>query len=137
MNKKIIVTIAAIMVMGLAAVAFAYQHNTATSSVAMASCCKGDSCPMKTKEAKAGKSASCCDNCDCCTGDSCPMKKKGEASAMKMADGKACPMMKTEDTATTSVSLENTKVVVVKGDEGCCCSCCGGKEKAKADAPAV
>jgi len=58
------------------------------------------------------------------------MKNKGEASAMKMADGAACPMMKKETATAQTVSVEQTNVVVATGGESCSCSCCGtNKEK--------
>lgn len=154
MKTKIIIAIAAFMVFGLSIAAVAYTRTTGAASTAM-SCCKGDSCPMKGKITSADEKASCCDDCDCCSGDSCPMKNKGEASAMKMADGASypiknkaeasavkmangvsCPMKKKAAATATTVSFDNTNVVVVADGESCCCSCCGTK-KERTDAAGV
>ncbi len=128
MKMKIIAVIAALMVFGLSLAAVAHTRTTGAASMA-ASCCKGDSCPMKSKTESAGEKASCCDDCDSCSGDSCPMKM-GEASAtgMKMADGKYCPMMKSEkaSTAHTQIKYETTAGEA----KNCDCSCCNhDKEK--------
>jgi hypothetical protein len=104
MKKKMLIAIAALMVFGLSMVAYAYTKATRTAS-APASCCKGDSCPMKSKDASTGeKKASCCDDCDCCGGGSCPMKLKSEGSATKM---------NISDSETPSVEAKD-----------CVCSCC-------------
>ena len=76
MKKRIFLAISMLMVLALAAVAFAYNQS-ATANTAKMDCCKSkDSCPMKNKDA-AGKTEACCDDANCCckTGDSCPMKK--------------------------------------------------------------
>ncbi len=131
MRLRFIVALTALLVFGLSMVAVAYT-TTRTSSASSASCCKGDSCPMKSKNASTGEKASCCDDCDGCSGDSCPMKSKGEAhaTAMKMADGESCPMKMKAEKANT-VNAELASVVVVKGDENCGCSCCGTETKTK------
>lgn len=125
MKSKMIIAIAALMVFGLSMIAVAYT-KTAGATSASASCCKGDSCPMKAEKASAGEKMSCCDDCDGCSGDSCPMKSKGEshATAMKMADGESCPMKMKAEKAET-VKVEHANVVTEKGGENCGCSCCG------------
>ena len=134
MNKRILIAIATILVLGLSIAAFALTRTGDTHNAM--SCC-GDSCPMKSKDAKAGETASCCDKCDCCGGDSCPMKANGEKmNAMHSASGKAasCPMMKAESATATTVDMKD--VTVAKDGESCSCSCCG-KDKEKKDVPAV
>lgn len=137
MNKRMILAIAALLVFGLSVAAFAYKQATNANNTAMSpSCCKGDSCPMKHKDASTGETASCCDDCCCKGGDSCPMKNKGETSAtgMKMADGASCPMMKKEKAQT--VSFDKANVVIATDGESCCCPCCS-KNKERKDAPSV
>lgn len=136
MKKKVLLAIAAIMVMGLGIVAFAYTTAKTSSTTAASCCCSGDSCPMKKKDVAGKETASCCDNCDCCKDGTCPMKKTGDAAVtgMKMTDGSSCPMKNTEAKATAD-SPEMKNVVFVQGD-GCCCSCCK-KDKEKKDAPAA
>lgn len=92
MKRKIILAIAAMMILGLAVVAFAFTRTGSSVAAPMACCCNssGDSCPMKSKDAKTSEKASCCDDCDCCKGDSCPMMKKGEAKQDAAAEGKTC-----------------------------------------------
>jgi hypothetical protein len=116
MKKKMLFAIAALMVLGLSMVVFAYTNSSVTAS-GPASCCKGDSCPMKSKDTSTGeKKASCCDNCNCCSGGSCPMKSKKEGSS---ADVKI-----TE----SETSVGDTKA--------CDCSCCKHDNKGKASAGA-
>ena len=66
MKKQTILAIAALLVFGVGNATFAYVNTTGTSI--SCACCKGDSCPMKKKDAS-GKAVSCCDDCDCCSGD--------------------------------------------------------------------
>ncbi len=71
---------AAVLVFGLGIATFAYQQTNGTfGAAASCSCCNGDSCPMKTKDASGKETASC--DCDCCKDGSCPMKMKGEKTA--------------------------------------------------------
>ncbi len=134
MKKKMILAIAALMVMGLAIAAFAYTRAN-SSSVNAVSCCAGDSCPMKNKNASTGEKASCCDDCSCCSGDSCPMKSKGDASApaMKMGDAASCPM-KSKGEASTAMHMDVKHEMAADDGKGCCCPCCN---KETTDAPAV
>jgi len=115
MNKRILLVISILMLFGLAIVAFAYNQTNTTNQTAMSCCCKGDSCPMKNKDASASSTASCCDdpNCCCKDGGSCPMKMSGEAS-QKMS---------------TDVKYENA---AAEHKEGCDCTCCAAKKNAGA-----
>ncbi len=133
MKTKMIIAIAAFMVFGLSIAVVAYTKTSGTTTAA-ASCCKGDSCPMKSKNVAAGEKTSCCGDCDCCGADSCPMKgEKMKAMHSTMSDhGKAesCPMKAAAKAAT--VSFDKTNVVVATGGESCCsCSCCSDKNEKK------
>lgn len=109
MKKKIFLVMSAVLVFGLAIAVYAF--NTAgsvdASTKAACCCCKGDTCPMKDKNAAATDKTAAHDGCDCCQGgaDACPMKKGDTAAGdikteggmkpdMKMANGEMCPMMK-------------------------------------------
>lgn len=113
MKKKLILSLAAILVLGLGAVAFAFNYSGSVASAAACCCCSGDSCPMKKKDGAGKETKSCCDDRDCCkdgkcTGDSCPLKKKdNSANESEKSEGKDCR-----------------------------CPCCG-KDKEKKDTPAV
>jgi len=93
MKRKLMLTVATLLVLGMAIVAFAYTTTSDTTTAAAASCCSccGDSCPMKGKDAKMQAVAMTDDkkghSCDCC-GDSCPMKNK-DAKAQTTAAGDA------------------------------------------------
>ena len=120
MNKKLILAIAALMIVALTVVAFAYTRTTADNKAAMTCCCHSDSCPMKSQQtASTGEKASCCDNCDCCKG--------GKMAGM---DGDSCPMHKNaEKTAATASDKTGAKT-------SCDCPCCN-HNKETAAAPAV
>jgi hypothetical protein len=99
MKKKILLAISALLVFGLAIVAYSYSGAASLSETAAMSCCccSGDSCPMKTKDASGKEVAMSHENCDCCKGDgeSCPMMKKdANGNAVKMEGASCCPMMK-------------------------------------------
>lgn len=87
MKKRIMLAIAAMLVLGLTIAAFAYNTTNTSNKTAMNCCSKDkDSCPMKSKTESADRqnAASCCDMPDCCCkggGDSCPMKKQTETSS--------------------------------------------------------
>jgi len=102
-----------LMVLALAAVAFAYNQS-ATANTAKMDCCKSkDSCPMKNKDA-AGKTEACCDDANCCckTGDSCPMKK---GDAIK---------------ANHEMKDMNHEAAAAGDHKSCDCSCCAKGENA-------
>lgn len=112
MRKKIFLAVSMIMVLALAAVAFAYNQS-ATANTAKMDCCKSkDSCPMKNKSAD-GKTESCCDDANCCckSGDSCPMKKG--------------------DAVKANHEMKDMNHEAAAGDnKNCDCSCCNKGEKA-------
>jgi hypothetical protein len=113
MKKQTFLALAAMLVLGLGAATLAYQQTNNMVGKAMSCCCcKGDSCPMKRKDASGKETASCCDKDDCCKGDSCPMKTKGEKPQ--------------------AVSADMKNVTVVSSDEDCCCSCYGAKKDGQA-----
>ncbi len=97
MKKKILLIISAMALLGIGIAVYAVNSNLNTTNATTMSCCccSGDSCPMKSKDAKAGAAADAGHSCDCacCKDGSCPMMKEGK---MKMsADGThSCPMMK-------------------------------------------
>ena len=82
MRTKLILAFSILVVFGLSIAAFAFVNATSNNTAATMSCCKGDACPMKSKDNAAGdKKESCCDMPDCCCkGDSCPMMKHGDKS---------------------------------------------------------
>lgn len=111
MKKKIMLAVAAMLVLGLTIVAFAYNSSTKHNhDKAMECCCKGkDSCPMKNKSENASaEKKDCCDSPDCCCkgGDSCPMKNKTESTAQ---------------------TVDTKNVTVVSGEENCDKPCCKKK----------
>ncbi|MEJ7847055.1 MAG: hypothetical protein WKF92_03085 [Pyrinomonadaceae bacterium] len=112
MKKKIFLAVSMMMVLALAAVAFAYNQS-ATNNTAKMDCCKSkDSCPMKNMSADS-KSESCCDDANCCckSGDSCPMKT-GEA-------------------AKASHQMNDMNHEAAAGEHKTCdCSCCAKGENA-------
>ena len=112
MRKRILLVISVLLVLGMAIAAVAYQRTTLTTKSAMeCCCCSGDSCPMKSKAAKGGESASCCDGDCCCKGEgSCPMKKNAGSVG-------------TTDPSVAPAAAEGKK-------EGCCSCCTGDKGKA-------
>ncbi|HEV7699814.1 MAG TPA: hypothetical protein VGO43_06270 [Pyrinomonadaceae bacterium] len=117
MRKKVMLTVATLLVFAMAIVAFAYTRTNTDNTMAAASCCccKGDSCPMKSKDAKTGDAAAtdAKASCDCCKGDSCPMKKGDHASMPSGTEMKHDGDMK-----------------------DCSCSCCHHGDD-KEDGPAV
>ena len=150
-------SLAALMIFGLAMVAVAYNYagSTDTSAAVSCCCCHGDSCPMKAKSADGKESASCCENCgDCCHGDgascpmmkkdaegkpmkmdaaSCPMKNKDASAAAvtKMDGAKSCPLMK-KDADGNPVKMDaahgtHTKHEMKTDGSSCCCPCCQEK----------
>ena len=104
-----ILALIALLVFGLSIATFAYKQTTSTSKTAIScSCCNGDSCPMKNKDASGKETASSCDGCDCCKGGSCPMKMKDEKSG--------------------TVSADMSKVTVASSGESCHCPYCDHKK---------
>ena len=106
MKKKLLLIIAAMIVLGISFAAFAYARTLSGTQAMSCCCCKGDSCPMKDKDKVSMDAKSCCDSCDCCKGDNCPMKTKGQSA----------------DSVTPVVPT-------AAGDTKTCdCSCCHGKD---------
>lgn len=107
MNKKLILVIFALLLLGIGAASFAYQTDIEKQTAMSCCCCGGDSCPMKNKDKASADAKSCCDNCDCCKGDNCPMKTKGRS---------------TDSTAIPAGQAGS-------GDaKNCDCSCCHGQD---------
>jgi len=115
MKRKLMFAVAVMALFAFTIAAYAYTQASTSVSTSAACCCKGDSCPMKKKDAN-GKEVSCCDNCDCCkdgkcTGDSCPIKKKDGTHTMDASHHE-------------NMSADHT---------GCSCSCCGKDKETKKD----
>ena len=145
MSKRIFLIAAAFLVFGLTIAAYAFNSAlTSETGAASFSCCKGDFCPMKKKDASIKKDASHSEDCVCCKdgmcatkkgeaakagGDCCKMKKAhADGASMKMADGESCPMMK--DGGHKMAAGHESKAE--HSGCSCGCPCCGSKEK-KAD----
>jgi hypothetical protein len=124
MRIKLFLVIAAMLVFGLAVVAYSYgTAGSASAAVTSCCCCSGDSCPMKTKKDASGKETTSCCDMDCCKGgaDSCPMMKKDASGKMEhsecpmmkkdgshadMKEGESCPMMKKDGAAATAATTD-------------------------------
>jgi hypothetical protein len=140
MKHKLALTFATLLILSMAIVAFAYNPTGNDTSNAKASCtCCGDSCPMKSKDAKAQTTAATdaktsCD-CACCKGDSCPMKNK-DSKTSATADAKAscdccgdsCPMKGDH----SNMSGMDMKGMDMKSDKALKdCPCCHHTKKTK------
>jgi len=139
MKRKLMFTIATLIVLAMGIVAFAYTTSGNDTPNAKASCtCCGDSCPMKSKDAKTQTTAAAdaktsCD-CDCCKGDSCPMKNKDAKTQMsgdmKMSGdccGDSCPM-KNGDKSMSGMDMKDMKGMDMKHDKAMKdCPCCHHK----------
>ena len=162
MRSRVLVIFAAVLIFGLGIAVYAYNSNTINAETAAASCCSccGDSCPMKSADAKAtGETAHEC----CCKGggDSCPMKSKdanvtmsadGKDSCpmmsekhegmaghdMKMANGESCPMMKDGKDAKMSEMHKGMAGMDhkdhAKNGDSCSCPCCSHNKETKVTA---
>lgn len=130
MKKRFLIVFSALLVFGLAIVAFAYtkaNHNTANQTSA--------SCPMnESKDATvaAEKEKNSCGMTDCCKDGHCKMG----GSCCKDKD--SCPMKNTENKEKQTASVDYSKITFSdnSGENCCqpgadCCkngsSCCKGK----------
>ena len=121
MKKRFLIVLSALLVFGLAAVAFAYNqaNNTNQNSAT--------SCPMhqQTASANGEHSASCCGMADCCKDGKCSI---GGACCK---DKDSCPMKQQGESKATS-DMDMSKVTFVGGDSSAadCCKkgadCCKG-----------
>ena len=99
MRSKVLLVIAALFVFGLGVAVYALNSSQTTNTTVAAACCccSGDSCPIKSKDAKATTTKAGHECCCKAGGESCPMKSKDAQSGDKIAvsaDGKhSCPMM--------------------------------------------
>lgn len=121
MKKKFLIAVIAVFVLGLTMVVYAFNQSNNSNKTVAAACCCGDSCSMKSKDAKTTDSqakASCCDkdNC-CCKGDSCPMKKQGENASTGCCAccGDSCPMKEKQ----AQMSMVQTGDASVASSESC------------------
>ncbi len=125
MKRKLMFTIATLIVLAMGIVAFAYTTN-GTAGAAAASCCAccGDSCPMKSKDATTQTTAatdaktSCA--CDCCNGDSCPMKSK-DAKAGDNCCGDSCPMKSGDKSSMSGMDMKGMDMKHEKSMTDCPC----------------
>lgn len=140
MKRNILLAIAVMFALSIGAAVYAYNSTTITNATAASCCCKGDSCPMKSKDAKAMADAkeSCCKD-DCCKGDSCPMKAKADSSTATAtaADSKhSCPMMKdgkmSADHHKEMKDMDH-KNMKHDGEHSCGCACCANHKETKAE----
>lgn len=119
MKTKVIFTITAMFVLGLAVAVYALNTSgpAGNASIASCCCCSGDSCPMKDKDAAVKTGDAVHNGCDCCgDAESCPMKK-GDAAAAK-TEGHAdccpadsCPMMKKGDVSAMADGAAKTEAM--------------------------
>ncbi len=114
MKSRVLLIITTVLLFGVGIAVYAYNSNpTATETVATSCCCcSGDSCPMKSADARAAADA----GKECCCKDgaeSCPMMKKADV---------ASPLTKEAD----SKDKVSTKA-------GCCCGDSCAMKKAGAD----
>lgn len=146
MKCKLMFTIATLIVLAMGIVAFAYTANGTKTPNARTSCtCCGDSCLMKSKDAKAETTVTAdaktsCD-CDCCKGDSCPMKNKDAKVRMsgdiKMSGdccGDSCPMKTGDKSSMSGMKMKemDTKHEKAMKDCPCCRHNMDKKDAAKA-----
>lgn len=143
MKRNILLAIAVMFALSIGAAVYAYNSTTITNATAASCCCKGDSCPMKAKDAKmstASAEKSCCDDCACCKGDSCPMKAKTDAAKVDGAtasdDKHSCPMMKdgkmSADHHKEMKDMDH-KNMKHDGEHSCGCACCANHKETKAE----
>jgi hypothetical protein len=129
MKRKLMFTIATLIVLAMGIVAFAYTTNSTDTPNAKASCtCCGDSCPMKNKDAKttAAGDAKTSGDCSCCNGDSCPMKNK-DAKAGDCC-GDSCPMKTGDKSSMSGMDMKDMKGMDMKHEKGMKdCPCCHHK----------
>ena len=130
MKSKVLVIFTAVLLFGLGLAVYAYNSNISLTETITSCCsCCGDSCPMKSPEAKAtGEKTHDC----CCKGgaDSCPMKSKDAKSG-----DESCPMMKDakmSEMHTGMVEMDHTDHA--KSGDSCSCSCCGHNKETKVTA---
>jgi len=125
MKKKLILSLATIMIFALAVATFAYVRGTASgTSAASCCCCSGDSCPDMKKDADGKVVAGSHENC-CGDADSCPMIKKDAAgkqvaggghSCCCCGDGESCPM-KDKAAAATVTAVSNESAITTVSTE--------------------
>ena len=140
MRSRVLVILAAVLIFGLGIAVYAYNSTSINAETTTASCCSccGDSCPMKSKDAKSGEKMAMSADGE----HSCPMmseKKDGMAGHdMKMANGESCPMMKDSKDAKMSemhkgMAGMDHKDHATNGDS-CSCACCSHNKETKVTA---
>ncbi len=144
MKRNLLLAIAVMFTLSIGAAVYAFNSTTTATNAAASCCCKGDSCPMKSKDAKASADAkeSCCKD-DCCKGDSCPMKKGDAAKTNANGEMKheSCPMMKDGKMADHHKDMKGMdhkdmnhaehKDMKHDGEHSCGCACCANHKEEK------
>ncbi|MDQ3130289.1 MAG: hypothetical protein M3Q99_05955 [Acidobacteriota bacterium] len=121
MKKRFLIALSAMLVFGLAVVAFAFtnaKHNTKQTSAV--------SCPMMEKHhsatAETGKEKHSCGMADCCKDGKCSM---GGACCK---DKDSCPMKNAESKENQTAADDYSKIIVSDESGADCCaagaSCC-------------
>ena len=123
MKKRFIIALSAMLVFGLAVVAFAFTKANNTNQKSAVSC------PMMEKKntvaaADANKEKDSCGMADCCKDGKCSMG----GSCCKDKD--SCPMKSAESKDNQTAAVDYSKLIVSDGDGTDCCaagaSCCNG-----------
>ena len=118
MRKRILIAFAALMVFGLAAVAFAINQSQNQRRTSASHCAMHKQNGSTVAEHK----DSCCGKADCCKDGKCSM-----SGACCKKDKDSCPMKQKDAQAATSVDMTN--VTIVGDGENCCqpgADCCKG-----------
>jgi len=123
MKKRFLIALSALLVFGLAVVAFAYTKANNTNQTSAVSC------PMQEKKnstaaAETDKEKHSCGMADCCKDGKCSM---GGACCK---DKDSCPMKNKESQENQAGTVDYSKIIVSDSEGESCCgtgaSCCNG-----------